>query len=241
MGPKRDKDSGEVVEVPSGGGAADRGGIDLLAGRGRGAAGGREAERGRFGEATALAGGRFGVDTKRSDVDVTRVHLPGAGARSAADGGAASASAVAPAGIVVQPPTADRDPMDDPPVGWLVIVEGPGKGRVVTLGNNRNFIGRDRGQRVSLDYGDDTISREQHSEVVYDPNHRRFHVGPGTGTNLTYVKVREGDPRQLGLYDPVLAPRPLEPLTYLWLGNTVLRFVPLCGADFSWEDDEDEG
>ena len=119
--------------------------------------------------------------------------------------------------------------MDDPPVGWLVVVEGPGKGRVATLGVGRNFIGRDKSQRVSLDYGDDTISRGKQVVIAYDGLNRKFWVGPGDGTNLTYV----GD-------EPVLAQRELAPSTHLRMGSTVLLFVPLCGAEFSW-DDEPEG
>ena len=121
------------------------------------------------------------------------------------------------------------DPMDDPPVGWLVIIDGPGKGRVVTLGMGYNSIGRDQTARVSLDYGDAMISRTNHGAITYDPRSRKFYVQHGDGTNLTYAND-----------EPVLAPRELEPSTHLQLGKTVLRFVPLCGVGFSWED-ETEG
>ena len=117
------------------------------------------------------------------------------------------------------------DPMDDPPVGWLVIVDGPGRGRFVTLGMGVNSVGRERTQRVRLDYGDEMISRVNHAAITYDPRGRKFYVQHGGGTNLTYV----GD-------EPVLAPRPLEPFAHLQMGNTVLRFVPLCGGEFSWEE-----
>ena len=51
----------------------------------------------------------------------------------------------------------------------------------------------------------------------------------GGGTNLTYVDD-----------EPVLAPRELEPLAHVQMGHTVLRFVPLCGPGFSWEDEPDD-
>ena len=121
------------------------------------------------------------------------------------------------------------DPMDDPPVGWLVIVGGPGRGRVATLGMGVNSIGRDADQRVPLDYGDELMSRKNHGTVTYDPRGRKFYVQHGGGTNLTYVDDQ-----------PVLAPLELEPLAQLRIGDTVLRFVPLCGAAFSWEDDPGE-
>jgi hypothetical protein len=126
-------------------------------------------------------------------------------------------------------PNVDRaagDPMDDPPVGWLVIVRGPGRGRVATLGMGVNSIGRGEDERVSLDYGDELVSRKNHGTITYDPRGRRFYVQHGGGTNLTYVDN-----------EPVLSPRELEPLARVQMGSTVLRFVPLCGTGFSWDDE----
>lgn len=148
----------------------------------------------------------------------TRIYRPGRAEARAADEAAPTEQGA---------PAAD-DPMVDPPVGWLVVVDGPGRGRVATLGMGINSIGRDRTERVSLDYGDATISRTNHGAVAYDPRGRKFHVLPGGGTNLTYVDD-----------EPVLAPRELEPSTLLQVGNTVLRFVALCGADFSWDDESE--
>ena len=116
------------------------------------------------------------------------------------------------------------DPMADPPAGWLVIVDGPGKGRAVDLGLHHNPIGRDETNRVALDHGDETISRHRHLIVTYDPEGRRFYVTPGDGTNLCYVND-----------EPVLASMPLEPCAHIRTGRTTLRFVPLCGPDFSWD------
>ena len=127
-------------------------------------------------------------------------------------------------GTVFDPRKADP-PKADPPVGWLTIVDGPGKGRVATLGIGVNSVGRDRTERVSLDYGDEMLSHKNHGAITYDPLGRKFYLQPGGGTNLTYVNN-----------EPVLAPRELEPLTHVQMGTTVLRFVPLCGADFSWDD-----
>lgn len=121
-------------------------------------------------------------------------------------------------------PDGGVDPMADPPAGWLVVVDGPGKGRAVTLGLHHNPIGRDASSRVVLDYGDDTISRSRHLVVTYDPEGRRFWVTPGDGTNLCYVNDQ-----------PVLASMPLEPCARIRTGRTTLRFVPLCGPDFSWD------
>lgn len=117
--------------------------------------------------------------------------------------------------------------MDDPVVGWLVVVEGPGKGRAVPLGYGSNSIGRGATDRIKLDFGDDQISRSGHAVVTYDPRGRQFYVQHGGGTNLTYL----GD-------QPVLAPTELSALSHISIGQTVLRFVPLCGAEFDWQDTE---
>ena len=117
--------------------------------------------------------------------------------------------------------------MDDPVVGWLVVVEGPGKGRAIQLGYGSNSLGRGATDRVKLDFGDDHISRNGHAVVTYDPRGRKFYVQHGGGTNLTYL----GD-------QPLLTPTELPALSHIRIGNTILRFVPLCGAGFDWQDSE---
>ena len=170
------------------------------------------------------AGGRFGAITERvgehphAPGAATELYIPGL----PAPGGRGDASS--PGHTV---PGCD-DPMADPPVGWLIAVQGPGRGRVATLGIGANSIGRDSAERVPLDYGDQKISRRNHGVITYDPRGRKFYVQPGSGQNLTYVND-----------EPVLAPRELEPLTHVQMGDTVLRFVPLCGAGFSWDDESD--
>ena len=136
--------------------------------------------------------------------------------------------------------TEKADSMHDPVVGWLVILEGPGKGRAMQLGYGSNPIGRgetdrlepDSGRpkpvRVNLNFGDDQISRGEHAIVTYDPRGRKFYVQHGGGTNLTYLND-----------DPVLIPIELPALSHINIGNTVLRFVPLCGDAFDWQDTEE--
>ena len=118
--------------------------------------------------------------------------------------------------------------MDDPVVGWLAIVEGPGKGNAMQLGYGSNAIGRGETARVNLDFGDDQISRGGHAIVTYDPRGKKFYVQHGGGTNLTYLDDQ-----------PVLIPIELPALSHISIGNTVLRFVPLCGEKFDWQDAEE--
>ena len=115
--------------------------------------------------------------------------------------------------------------MDDPPVGWLVVIFGPGQGNHLTLGYGQNSIGRGPQERVRVDFGDEEISRSQHAVLTYEPRGRKFYLQQGQGTNLVY------------LYDqPVLTPVELPPSADISIGGTILRFVPLCGQAFDWQD-----
>ena len=121
-----------------------------------------------------------------------------------------------------------RDPMLDPPVGWLVIVRGPGKGRVLTLGLGLNIIGRSPDMRVCLDYGDNNISRTNHARIVYEPRKRQYLLSHGDGTNLTYLDN-----------ELVMTPVELGSGGEIQLGNTTLRFQAFCGSAFDWQDIDD--
>lgn len=112
---------------------------------------------------------------------------------------------------------------DDPVAGWLVIVAGKGSGNFVKIGHGQNSIGRGPESRAQLDYGDNHISRSRHAVITYDALGRMFYVQQGDGKNLTYLDDK-----------PVLAPTVLENGSEITMGQTRLRFVALCGPDFSW-------
>jgi hypothetical protein len=117
------------------------------------------------------------------------------------------------------------DPMEDPVVGWVVIVSGPGQGASLTLGYGMNSIGRAPTERISLDFGDPQISRTSHASITYDPRGKKYFINHGGGKNLTYL----GE-------DPVLTPIELKGGEEVMIGDTTLRFVPFCGEDFDWRD-----
>ena len=146
--------------------------------------------------------------TGKSDEPKTRPYRPGSDAE--APGPDASGA---------------EDAMDDPIAGWLVVVDGPGKGQFCRLGYGLNTLGRGGDSRVRIDFGDNEISREAHATLTYDPKGRKFYLQHGGGLNLTYV----GD-------EPVLSPTPLEGLQHIVLGRTTFRFIALCGPDFDWQD-----
>ena len=163
---------------------------------------------------TVLAGSTRGAEREQDKDPKTRIYRPGKterGEQAAAPGASAQAT--------------QASAMDDPPVGWLVVVRGPGQGNFVAIGNGSNSVGRDEDERIRVDFGDETISRRGHSSITYDPRGKKFYLQHGAGKNLTYL---EGN--------PVLAPTELAGFSRIVIGNTELLFVPLCCEQFDWED-----
>jgi hypothetical protein len=113
----------------------------------------------------------------------------------------------------------------EPVTGWLVAVAGPGKGNARAIFVGMNSVGRDTGQRIALDFNDEEISREQHFYVSYDPKKRAFHIINGVKTNLVYLNG-----------NAVYSPMQLAEGDEIEVGATKLRFVPLCGPGFSWDE-----
>lgn len=119
-----------------------------------------------------------------------------------------------------------QDVQTDPVAGWLVVIKGPGRGGFRPIFVGMNSIGRDPGQRVSLSFGDDAISREEHAFVTYDEESRRFFIQHGGKANLIRIGAQ-----------PVLVPTELKTNDRIRIGKTTLRFVPCCGPDFTWSDE----
>lgn len=112
------------------------------------------------------------------------------------------------------------------PTGWLVIIEGPGVGACFTLRDGVSQIGRGEDQTVRLDFGDTSISRNNHAAVAYDPETGKFYLGHGGKSNLVRLNGR-----------PVLSTEELFTLDRIRIGETVLRFVGFCDEDFTWSED----
>ena len=113
------------------------------------------------------------------------------------------------------------------PVGWIVVVAGPGRGTSFTLFNGVSAIGRGDDQPVKLDFGDTTISRTNHAVVAYDDEQRKFFLGHGGKANIVRLNGK-----------PVLSTEELGHNDIIRIGETTLRFLALCGADFDWSDEE---
>jgi hypothetical protein len=114
----------------------------------------------------------------------------------------------------------------DPVVGWLVVVGGPGLGAFRPIYEGNNAIGRGAAQRIAIDFGDDAISAEEQAYIRYDSTDRSFLFVPNLAkTNIVAVNNKR----------PTGAVK-LEPMDMITMGRTQLAFVPFCGEDFDWSE-----
>jgi hypothetical protein len=110
----------------------------------------------------------------------------------------------------------------DPVVGWLVCIDGPERGQDYRIRSERNFIGRGETMDIRI-RGDETISRDRHASVSFNPKTQQFKIHPGESRGLVYLNGLDID-----------APILLRTGDVIELGQTRLLFVPLCGDTFRW-------
>jgi len=111
---------------------------------------------------------------------------------------------------------------DDPVVGWLVCLAGPDRGRDFRLHAEKNFIGRAPSMDVCV-AGDETVSRERHALVIFDPKKQVFWAVPGDAAGLVYLNG-----------DIVHSPTTMKQDDLLEIGLTKLVLIPFCGEKYSW-------
>lgn len=131
-------------------------------------------------------------------------------------------------GIVAEVPRAAPAPTGAPagPVtGWLVVLDGPARGRDLRLGVGRTLLGVDDGGLPATLHADAALSLRQ-AALVCDPRGRAFTLLPGSSQELVYL---DGE--------ALLAPCPLTGGETLRMAGAALRFVPFEGA-FGWDGEE---
>ncbi len=116
----------------------------------------------------------------------------------------------------------------EPVVGWLVCIKGEHFGEDFRLKSGRNFIGRSGDMDVSITK-DNTVSRERHAVVVYEPRGNLFLMQPGDSKELCYLND-----------NVVLSPQPLKSHDKILIGKTELMFVPCCVDTFVWETNDNK-
>jgi hypothetical protein len=125
-----------------------------------------------------------------------------------------------------KPKVAHGDFHQDPVVGWLVVVGGPGLGAFRPIYEGNNSIGRGPRQRIPIDFGDNMISAEEQAFIRYDSMDRTFLLVPNLAkTNVVAVNNKR----------PTGAVK-LEAMDMLTMGRTQLAFVPFCGEEFDWSE-----
>lgn len=116
---------------------------------------------------------------------------------------------------------------NEPVVGWLVCLKGVYKGESFNLKTGQNFIGRSLNMDIVLK-DEASVSRENHSMIMYDPKHNNFHILPGQSSSITYLN-------DSALFGPTL----LKPYDLIALGECLLSFVPFCSELFNWDNYKD--
>jgi hypothetical protein len=111
----------------------------------------------------------------------------------------------------------------NPVVGWLVCVAGTDRGRDYRIHAEKNFIGRSTAMDIAIT-GDDSVSREKHASVAYDPKKRSFWLLPGDASGLVYLNDAL-----------VNTPSQLKSRDLIEIGKTKLMFWPFCDDKFHWD------
>jgi hypothetical protein len=90
------------------------------------------------------------------------------------------------------------------PIARLVVIDGHGLGNAKPIYPGTNSIGRDRKNRVALDFGDNAISRIDHAIIVCDDGQRTFWIFDGGKTNPVHVNsVLVSGQRELAIGDVI--------------------------------------
>lgn len=117
----------------------------------------------------------------------------------------------------------------DPVVGFLIVVGGPGLGASRAIYEGNNTIGRSAANRIALDFGDETISAEAQAYIRYDSTDRSFLFVPNLAkTNVVSVNEK----RPAGAVE-------LKAMDIVTFGRTQVAFLPFCGPEFDWSEISD--
>lgn len=111
------------------------------------------------------------------------------------------------------------------PVGWLVITAGEGFGHSFALLSGVSKIGRGDDQAVQLDFGDTSISRDNHAAIAFDDELNQFFLGHGGKSNVVRLNGT-----------PVLSTEELYDGDEIRIGETTLKFIALCNEEFTWSE-----
>lgn len=119
---------------------------------------------------------------------------------------------------------AEQPVSTEPVVGWLVCTSGQYFGRSFPLKAGRNFVGRSPQMDVCLS-GENSVSRDRHAVIIYEPRGRMFIAQPGDARELFYLNDKV-----------VLDNERLSPYDEISIGKVNMLLIPFCTEKFAWED-----
>ncbi len=119
--------------------------------------------------------------------------------------------------------TTNSNKASEPVVGWLVAISGVHFGESFQLYVGKNTIGRSGENKVVLGL-DQSVSRDNHATIIYEPKRREFYLQSGNSDGLIYLNDSFVNGSQI-----------MKEKDTLEIGSTKLIFIPLCGTGFSWE------
>ena len=114
-------------------------------------------------------------------------------------------------------PTRRQLPVFDPPLGWLVSLNGPACGQDFTLRSGATRLGTVAG--AVLRDSDEVAD----ALITYDGNRNRFLLRARPGRSPAYWNN-----------SPLVAAAELQAGDRISIGGTTLVFVPLTGNEFRW-------
>jgi hypothetical protein len=110
----------------------------------------------------------------------------------------------------------------DPPVGWLVSLDGPARGEDVTLRSGVNYVAATPMKQITVGFGSEA-QKQSNMIVTYDGSANSFQLAPGAARAQLYRNGR-----------PVAGPTPLERGDMISIGTASVLFMPLAGERFHW-------
>ena len=116
----------------------------------------------------------------------------------------------------------------EPVVGWLVCVDGPNMGEDYRLKTGSNFIGRSNKMDIIISK-DESVSRDKHGEITYEPRMKKYHVHKGEAKQTYYLNDI-----------PIYQPTEIKRNDVLFIGETKLMFFSCCDDVFSWNEKEED-
>ena len=112
----------------------------------------------------------------------------------------------------------------DPVVGWLVCIKGKHFGESFSIAAGRNSVGRGTSNKIVI-CNDNSVSREKHTWITYDPKHRVFFIQPGESSGLSYLNG-----------ETVMETKKMVAKDKIEIGDGMYLLISLCDESFSWED-----